>query len=229
MLDNRLDAVAKYVTPMSRVVDVGTDHALLPIYLIKNNITDKVIGIEVNEGPYQKAREKVSSMGLDDRIKILRGDGLEPIADCLVDIVVIAGLGSRTIVDILKKGAKTLENTKRLIFQPMNKSDILRHYLINQGWYLFDEELILENNRLYEVIVAEPGQSQEIEDMLVEIGPVLFKKRHELLPLLLEEKMKRYIKIADDLEKSSDFVSQQKIRYYLSKAKKIEKVLVSCL
>ena len=50
-------------------------------------------------------------------------------------------------------------------------------------WKLVAEDLVLEDGRLYEIFSAEPGDMAPIEPLLLEIGPLLWEKRH---PLLLE-------------------------------------------
>ena len=35
----RLEMIASLVTKDAKIIDIGTDHAYLPIYLYKNNIT----------------------------------------------------------------------------------------------------------------------------------------------------------------------------------------------
>ncbi|MCT7788661.1 MAG: class I SAM-dependent methyltransferase, partial [Lactobacillus crispatus] len=47
----RLNTLAKMVDPGSRVADIGTDHAYLPIELVKNGKIDYAIASDVAEGP----------------------------------------------------------------------------------------------------------------------------------------------------------------------------------
>ncbi|MEW6623550.1 MAG: class I SAM-dependent methyltransferase [Bacillota bacterium] len=229
MLSNRLNSVVKHINPDSIVVDVGTDHALLPIYLISSNLTSRVIGIEIKEKTFLKAVKSVEKYGLGDRIQILLGDGLEPVKHTKVDIVVICGIGGKTIMNILKRGMPFLKNVPKLILQPMNGVVDLRHFLLTHGWTLVDEELVMDAGRLYEILVTEPGQSQELEDLLVEVGPILYQKKHPLLPMLIQGKIKRYAHIANSLEKSGNAAARERINYYLAKVSFLERMLVSCL
>ena len=230
MLNNRLATIAKYITPNSNVVDVGTDHALLPIFLIQNGLSSKVVGVELNRGPYLKAKDNVATLGLDKYIDLRLGDGLEPVLNDKVNIIVIAGMGGKTIIEILKRATSLLKKVDRVILQPMNGCELVRNYLhFTKGLTLADEDIVMENDRLYEIIIAEPGISQDFDDMLIEIGPILFRKKHPLFPMLLEKKIQRYRKIANNLDKSNKITVKDKVRYYDTKANCLEKVLVSCL
>lgn len=230
MLNERLATIAKYVVPNSIVVDVGTDHALLPIFLIENNLACQIIGIEINQGPFLKAKKNVANLGLEKEIVLRQGDGLQPVINEQVDVVVIAGMGGKSIIEILKRGAKLLKNVKRIILQPMNGCELVRNYIFyTKGLKLSDEDLVMENDRLYEIIIAEPGESQEFDDILIEIGPILFSKKHHLFPMLLEGKIQRYRKISNNLDNSNKITAKDKMKYYDAKANCLEKVLVSCL
>ena len=230
MLNNRLATIAKYITPNSNVVDVGTDHALLPIFLIQNGLSSKVIGVELNRGPYLKARNNVAALGLDKYIDLRLGDGLEPVLNDQVNIIVIAGMGGKTIIEILKKSTSLLKRVDRVILQPMNGCESVRNYLhYAKGLKIADEDIVMENDRFYEIIISEPGVSQDFDDMLIEIGPMLFRKKHPLFPMLLERKIQRYRKIANNLDKSNKITVKDKVRYFDTKANCLEKVLVSCL
>ena len=55
-ISNRLEALTFFVPYNSKVIDVGTDHALLPIYLIENDLLCKsyiaMFFFAVSSGPY---------------------------------------------------------------------------------------------------------------------------------------------------------------------------------
>ena len=54
-LDARLALAASFVKGR-RVVDVGTDHAYLPIYLLKSGKVRSAAATDINEGPLERAR-----------------------------------------------------------------------------------------------------------------------------------------------------------------------------
>ena len=56
-ISKRLKEIAAYVEKDSYVLDVGCDHALLDIYLIRENICKKTMASDIHEGPLKKAKE----------------------------------------------------------------------------------------------------------------------------------------------------------------------------
>ncbi|MDN5313543.1 MAG: tRNA (adenine22-N1)-methyltransferase, partial [Thermoanaerobacteraceae bacterium] len=54
-LTNRLLLIANMIPGGHVVADIGTDHAYLPIYLIKEGISTRVIATEITQGPFKRA------------------------------------------------------------------------------------------------------------------------------------------------------------------------------
>lgn len=48
-ISKRLKSLAGLITLDDKVADIGCDHALLDIYMVKNNITEKVLIADVSE------------------------------------------------------------------------------------------------------------------------------------------------------------------------------------
>ena len=61
IVDGRLSSVAKFVRWGARFADVGTDHAYLPLFLLKEGIIDRAVCSDINEGPLANAREQLPS------------------------------------------------------------------------------------------------------------------------------------------------------------------------
>jgi len=76
-LGERLTCVASFVPNGSKVCDVGSDHAYLPVYLIQNNQIPSAIAGEVVEGPFLSAKQTVRDYRMEDRIEVRFGDGLQ--------------------------------------------------------------------------------------------------------------------------------------------------------
>ncbi len=170
MLKERLLHIAKYVPLGARVADIGCDHAYLAIYLVQNKIAESVLACDIVEGPLEAARKNVELSGTQTSISVRQSDGLEKIQPQEIDCVVIAGMGASTIIEILQLGQAVTASCERLILQPMVGSELLREYLYQNGWQIVHEDLCVDNERLYEIIVAEvatPKSSYHAEDIYI--------------------------------------------------------------
>ncbi|NLM51487.1 MAG: SAM-dependent methyltransferase [Firmicutes bacterium] len=191
-LTPRLQAIAELIPPGSVVADIGTDHAYLPVYLLQEQICGQAIAADVKEAPLAQAQETVAAFNCHQKIDLRLGDGLDVLKEeDGVDTIVIAGLGGRTIVRILAKGQEKLKGIKRLILQPMNESGCLRLYLAKNGFAIVAEKLVTEGKRLYEIILAMPGQEREKDPFRLALGPRLLENNPPLLPVLLQEKIRK--------------------------------------
>ncbi|MBP0973708.1 MAG: SAM-dependent methyltransferase [Oscillospiraceae bacterium] len=169
MLSARLQACAAYVTPGGNVCDVGTDHALLPVYLVQQGIAAEAIAADIGEGPLQAAERTIAANGLTGRIRTILSDGLAHIPADVTDII-IAGMGGETMVHILESSPFPLDG-KRLILQPMTKAEILREWLYTHGFAIRKETCAREENRLYAVLLAEyTGAKYKIPLWALRIG-----------------------------------------------------------
>lgn len=158
-LSKRLSTVAAFVPQDAVLLDVGSDHAYLPIALLEKNKIEWAIAGEVVEGPYQSAVKNVESSALSDKIEVRLADGLEALNPSdKVTVITICGMGGRLIADILDAGKDKLKDVQRLVLQPNNREDDLRSWLQANGFAIIEETIMTENNKHYEIIVAEHGE-----------------------------------------------------------------------
>ena len=161
VLSKRLAAVAEFVPQGARLLDVGSDHAYLPIALMEEGKIDFAIAGEVVKGPYESAVHNVAGAGLADKIVVRLADGLAAFeASDQVTTITICGMGGGLIADILAAGVEKLASVDRLILQPNNREDELRAWLMNNGFKLVTEEIMTENDKFYELMVVEHGQRE---------------------------------------------------------------------
>ena len=154
-LDKRLMMVASLVRQGSRVADIGTDHAYLPVYLVENGICPSGIAADIRLGPLDAARHTVTAAGLTDSISLRLGDGLSPVSADEVDDIVIAGMGGKTIAEILSVAEWVKDSHLRLVLQPMTRAEELRRWLLTHGFSVQTERLVRDGHRLYPVLAAE--------------------------------------------------------------------------
>jgi tRNA (adenine22-N1)-methyltransferase len=201
-LKPRLSAIAGMVPEGSVVADIGTDHAYIPVFLVESGKVKRAVASDVKPGPLAKAREVIKRHRLEDYIETRLGNGLEVLKAGEVDTVVIAGMGGMLIRGLLQAGREALEGVKRLVLQPMNAQEVVREWLVKNGFQITDENLARERDRIYQVIAAQPGEQSIDDPFYLEIGKVLIEKNHPLLPCLLEKKEREYKKIIAGLESS---------------------------
>ncbi|MCL6442944.1 MAG: class I SAM-dependent methyltransferase [Alicyclobacillus sp.] len=154
-LSRRLAAVASCVKQDAVLVDVGTDHARLPIHLLQTGRIRRAIATDIADGPCAAARRAVEAAGLTQRIEVRKGDGLRTVAPGEVDTIAIAGMGGGTAAAILAAGVSVLTRADRVVVQPMNVSEAVRRFLYMHAFHLVEEQVVPEDGRLYEVLAAD--------------------------------------------------------------------------
>lgn len=209
-LSKRLQRIADFVEQGSIVSDIGTDHGYLAVYLVQKGISPRVVAADINQGPLESAESNVRAHGLQDQIELRLGNGLQILKPGEVDTIIIAGMGGGTMRDILHNSPEVTRQARRLILQPMADEPDLRRYLYHNGWNLVDEELLMEDGRLYLIMVAEQGQQEVHEPIVMEVGPRLLEKRHPLLGELLQRLKQKDKRVLDGLAKSSQEAAKAK-------------------
>ncbi len=146
-MNERLKEIAKFIDKNDYVVDIGTDQAYLPIYLVKNNLCKKVIATDIHESTKDIALNNIKKNGLDKDIKFYVTDGVDGVNLEKFDTFVIAGMGFKTIFHIVTKLDKVC--VKKLIIQTNNDLVNLRCSLKKLGYYLQEESVIYYKNHYY--------------------------------------------------------------------------------
>lgn len=201
-LSPRLAVIAAMVPPGRVVADIGTDHALLPIHLVREGVCPGAIGIEVAPGPLDAAQRAVRASGLMGRILIREGDGLAPLVPGEAAVLILAGMGGPTMAGILDARPEVIEKAERLILQPMESPAAVRRWLANHGWVAVDEQLVLDAGRIYQVIAAEHGSSRQLTPLELDVGPLLLERGHPLLREYLAGLAMKYAKIMAGMARS---------------------------
>ena len=192
MISKRLELVASFVPQGAILLDVGSDHAYLPIDLIERGQIESAIAGEVVEGPYQSAVKNVEAHGLKEKIQVRLANGLAAFEEAdQVSVITIAGMGGRLIARILEEGLDKLADVERLILQPNNREDDLRIWLQDHGFEIVAESILEESGKFYEILVVEAGQ-MKLSASDVRFGSFLSK---EVSPVFVQKWQKEAEKL----------------------------------
>ena len=225
-LDNRLQAVADFVPDGQPAADIGTDHGYLAAALVESGRVPHVIASDLNAGPCDAARHTVAQQAMQDQIEVRQGDGLTVLAPGEVQTACIAGMGGALMADILEAAPLVVRKLKVLVLQPMNGEYELRHYLYQHSWHIADETLVVADDRIYTVIRAEKGRRKMPDPLTLEIGPVLWEKKPELLRHHIESLLFATRRAAAGMEKSERAKKSAKYKKMKERIKALEERLV---
>lgn len=218
MISNRLKTLVKYIDSNDNLIDIGCDHALLDIYIIKNKILDKLIISDIHENALNAGINNIKKEKLSKKINARLGNGLEVLNDTdNIDTILISGMGSNTIINILNNDY--LKNINKMIIQSNNDHYLLRSEVTKLGYYISDEEYFIDNSKNYINIVFKKGKHKYSKKELL-YGPILIKDKN-----YLTFELNNCTKIYNILPKN-----QFKSRYKLKKEiNLINKLIKKCL
>lgn len=178
MLSKRLKTLVKYVNPNDNLIDIGCDHALLDIYLVKHNIINKMIVSDIHENALNAGIANIQKEKLEKKIEARLGNGLEVLQETdHIDTILISGMGTNTINSILNNSH--LKNINKLIIQSNNDHYLLRSTITKLGYYISNEEYFLDNSKHYINIVFKKGKLRYNKKELL-YGPILIHDKEYL-------------------------------------------------
>jgi len=151
-LSKRLRALVDLIDDGASVADIGTDHGLLPVYLVQTDSVKRVVASDISSASLDAARRTADEAGVSDAITFLVAPGLDRIAPTDVDTIIIAGLGGETILSILYDAPWTKHRDIKLILQPQSKIDILCRFLYDSGYLFLSTKSIREKGKNYTII-----------------------------------------------------------------------------
>lgn len=228
-LSLRLSTAASYVEQGDRLADIGSDHAYLPCALASNGKVAFAIAGEVVKGPFQAAQNQVNRLGLTKQISVRLGDGLEVLSPAdEVSAITICGMGGSLIASILDNGFKKghLTGKERLILQPNVGELTLRKWLVDHNYMITAEDIIEENDKIYELMVAVKSPTEKFVATASQLtfGFYLKDKNSAIFKKKWQKELEKNQYILASLTKSS--VDQTaKIKLIQAEIQEIEEVL----
>ena len=170
-LSPRLALCAKLVREGSTLCDVGTDHAYLPIYLLKSGKILCAIASDINSGPLAAAEKNAEKYGAEGNLTLRLSDGLREIGEQEADDIVIAGMGGELILRIVSDTPWLQDSKKRLILQPMSSMEELRIGLRDLGFAVLEEHAAEDAGKIYSAFSAAfLGTTPETDELYPYLG-----------------------------------------------------------
>lgn len=212
MISDRLAAIA-YMIDINKVVfDVGSDHGLLPCFLVESGISPKAYAGDIAVGPLNNAKENIEKRGLREKVIPVLSDGLAKANDD-VDVVVISGMGYHTIKHILD--SCDITRYQYLLIQSNTDVDLLRQYISDHQYTIEDERMIYDGF-YYQIIKFSADYHENYSDLEIKYGPIFLKKReHAFINYLKDRKDKlEEINVRANKKEYSDTIKEiEKILY----------------
>ncbi|ANF97722.1 tRNA (adenine(22)-N(1))-methyltransferase [Paenibacillus bovis] len=249
-LSTRLTRIAEQIPAGSRLADIGSDHALLPVFAVRQGRVTQAVAGEVNQGPLDAAQRQVNEAGLSQVIEPRLGNGLAVLHPGEVDVITIAGMGGALIVTILSEGLDKLEGVSRLILQPNVGEEFVRRWLLEHGWFLSSEQILEEDGRTYEILTADrladaaernvqlyqerlltgpEGLQVELHDFsLLQFGPYLLNEASTVFIDKWKQEIDKLEKVAASVGRSDTDEAKLKVAALQQQIKLVKEVLL-CL
>lgn len=207
-LSKRLETVGRFVPEAARLADIGSDHAYLPVALMLKGKIDFAVAGEVVKGPFESAKRQVMKNGLSERIEVRLANGLDAIErQDQINAITIAGMGGSLIRDILESGRQNqrLSGEERLILQPNIGEKTLRTWLKENNYQIIAEEIIEENKKIYEIIVAEQKEQPiDYSEKELMFGPFLLEEKNAAFSAKWQRELKQREVILEQLKNASE-------------------------
>ena len=200
----RLNKLAEMVDPGSRLADIGTDHAYLPIKLVQEGKVAFAIASDVAAGPLQNAKTDIAEAGLGQQIETCLGSGLETLKDeDQIDTVVIAGMGGKLMVSLLEEAAGRGKYYSTLILEPNIGENRVRQWLEEHDYQIVAEDLVAEAGHTYELIKAkQTGKKHSLTAKEKDFGPLLLKQKDPVFLAKWTRQLAYYQQLLANLNKA---------------------------
>ena len=221
----RLLDIINILDSNKKIIDVGTDHGLVPLYLAKNKISTDITATDISAPSLQKLVDRLD----DDLRKIIKTkvtDGFKGLESSDNQVAIIAGMGANTIIEIIEDSLDFAKNLDYMVLASNVNTYELRHFLNDHGFYIEKDFLSYENKKYYDILKVYYGKNQDLSFEEYYYGKTDIENKNDLLrEKLVIDKEKNQGFLKEIKEKSQDDKAIKKIR---DRLKAIGKVKERC-
>lgn len=221
----RLLDIINILDSNKKIIDVGTDHGLVPLYLAKNKISTDITATDISAPSLQKLVDRLD----DDLRKIIKTrvtDGFKGLESEDEQVAIIAGMGANTIIEIIEESLDFAKNLDYMVLASNINTYELRHFLNDHGFYIEKDFLSYENRKYYDILKVYYGKKQNLSFEEYYYGKTDIENKTSLLKEKLAiDKGKNQGFLKEIKEKSQD---ERAIKKITDRLKAIEKVEERC-
>ena len=179
-MEGRLGLLSQLVREAmgDRLVDIGSDHATVPIELLKSGALASVLVTDVREAPLFVAKKRAHDAQITEGFSSVLSDGLQDVQLKEEDVLLISGMGGETIEKILRHGSGKLHLPKRIILQPQTKEENVRRAMTDLRLPITEEYCLFDQGQVYLVIVSDKNDEtvRPLSDLDYYFGPHILQK-----------------------------------------------------
>lgn len=221
----RIKTIISFIEKNSIVADIGTDHGVVPIYLLEENISKKVIATDISQNSLDKLENKLAEKPSDLNIVTRCSDGLKDIKPYEADTIVISGMGGFLIEDILSSSLEVAKSSSKLILQPNNSIDHLRGWLNRKGFVIQKEKDLFEKGIYYSVLCVRSGLEEKYSPIELKYGRSLINSKSAVLREYLMMQQSEKEGIVKQLERNDSISIRERITELKKDIEEIDEVL----
>ncbi|OOG86200.1 tRNA (adenine-N(1))-methyltransferase [Pseudomonas sp. A25(2017)] len=227
-LSMRLERVAAHMPAGARLADIGSDHAYLPVALLRRGAIVMAVAGEVALTPFRAAERTVGENGLEQQISVRLANGLAAIEpEDGITAISLCGMGGETIRDILDSGKARLSAQERLILQPNGGEQPLRQWLMENDYRILCEEVLRENRFYYEIIVAERTGPVTYTAEELYFGPLQLQARTPIFLAKWQRLLRQKQKTLTSFAKARQAVPEDKLQEVARQVRWISELLAA--
>lgn len=191
------------------VADIGCDHGFVSIYLLEKGLAKRTIAMDVAKGPLSKAKEHIREKGLENFIDTRLSDGAKALkcfddGSLEADVMLMAGMGGRLTLKLIEDSLEKCLKTKYIVIQPQSDLELVRKKVMELGFTIDNEEMVLDEGKYYTAIGLVPNMSEnKFSEGDYKYGPILLKKSNNVLKEYLGYKRQEFEKIYESTRATS--------------------------
>ena len=220
-INNRLVTALSFMEHCECMADIGSDHGYSSVYAIKENISDSVIATDISAPSLAKTERLVKEFCLQDKIECRCGNGLSVLKKNEANAAFIAGMGADLIADIIEQSEDVAKALDYMVLQPMNSAIPLRKRIIEMGYRIIEEGIVIDNEKFYQIIKCTAGCQKNVTQEQIELGFFVYNKHIPLCKEYIEHMIGHYEDILlyvggnrTDSASSKIIEANEKIRLY---------------